>query len=166
MAFTNSNSLVADDVNNMLRGLVRDNTSHAVTGTTSETDMASTSVTGGTIGTTGGIYVVAAGTVTNSASGAKTIKLVLASTTIATVSRTAANAQDWLIEAWGFNTAANAQRWLVRYSTADAVTVTGDYVTSAVDTSSNQTLKLTGTLVDGADTITQTVFDVFVVQIT
>ncbi len=166
MAFTDSQSLTAADANNMLRGLNRDNTNHAVTGTTNETDMASLSITGGTIGTTGGIHVLAAGTVTNAASGAKTIKLVLASTTIATVSRTAANAQDWFIEAWGFNTAANAQRWLVRYTTADATTLTADYTTSSVDTASNQTLKLTGTLVDGADTITETLFNVFLVQIT
>lgn len=166
MAFANTNSLTATDANNMLRGLTRDNSDHAVTGTTSETDMASLSITGGTVGATGCLHIVAAGTITNVASAAKTVKLVLGSTTIATVSRTAANAQDWTIDAWMFNTASNAQRWRVIYSTADATTVTMDYITSSVDTSSNQTLKLTGTLVSASDTITQTAYDVFVAQVT
>jgi hypothetical protein len=165
MAFANLDSVTAANLNNMLRGLYRDNTDHAVTGTTNETDMATVSITGGTITATGGIYVVAAGTITDSASAAKTVKLYLGATAVATVSRTGANAQDWLIEAWGFNTTAAAQRWLVRYSTADATTVTGDYITSAIDTASAATLKVTGTLVDAADTITQTMFDVFEVQV-
>ena len=165
MPFTSTSSLTAADVNNFLRGLVRDNTTYTKTGAATETDLASTTITGGTISATGGIYVVAAGTVTNSAAGAKTIDLKFGATNIATVSRTGANAQDWLIEAWGFNIATNAQRWVVRYSTTDATTVTGDYITSAIDTTANVILKLTGELANGADTITQNAFDVFVVQI-
>lgn len=166
MAFANTNSIVASDLNNMLRGLYRDNTDHAVTGTTGETDLASLSIAGGTITATGAIYVIAAGTVTNSAGAAKTVKLYLGATALATVSRTGANAQDWVIEAWGLNTASNAQRWVVKFTTADAVTVSHDYTTSAIDTASAQTLKVTGTLVNSADTITQSAFDVFVVQVT
>lgn len=166
MAFTDTYSVVAADLNNMVRGLYRDNTAHAVTGAVTETDMGSLSITGGTIGATGAIHVIAAGTITNTASAAKTVKLYLGATAVATVSRTGANAQDWLIDAWCFNTAADAQRWVVQYSTTDAATVTADYTTSAIDTASNATLKLTGTLVDGTDAITQSAFDVLLVQIT
>jgi len=165
MAFTSTSSLTAADFNNMLRGLYKDNSNNAHTGDTVETDLASTTITGGTIGATGGIHVIAAGTITNVGSGAKTIKLYLGATAVATVSRTAANAQDWLIDAWCWNTATGAQRWKVQYSTADATTVTGDYITSAIDTTANATLKVTGTLVTATDTITQTMFDVHIVQI-
>ena len=166
MSFADTQSVAAADLNNMLRGLKRDNTTYSVTGTTAETDMASLSITAGAIGATGGLHVIAAGTITNVGSGAKDIKLYLGATVIATVSRTAANAQDWQIEAWCFNTAANAQRWKVVFSTADAVTLSGDYTTSAIDTASTQTLKLTGDLADATDTITQTIFTVFLVQVT
>lgn len=166
MPYTNTQSVVAADLNNMVRGLYRDNTSHAVTGTTNETTMATLSVTGGTITATGALHVIASGTVTNVGGTAKTIKLYLGVTAVATVSRTGANAQDWLIDAWCFNTAAATQRWVVCYSTADATTVTGDYTTSAIDTASAATLKCTATLVGATETVTQMAFDVFVVQIT
>ena len=166
MAYVDTQSVVAADLNNMLRGLNRDNATYTVTGTTAETNMAPLSITGGTIGETGGLLVVAAGTITNTGSGQKDIRLYLGATTIATVTRTAANAQDWLIVAWCFNTSASAQRWVVQYSTSDAATLTGDYTTSAIDTASTQTLKVTGDLADATDTITQTAFDVFLVQIT
>lgn len=166
MAFADTNSLVAADLNNMLRGLYRDNTTHTVTATASETDMGSVSLTAGIVGTTGALHILASGNVTNSASGTKTIKLYLATTLIATVSRTGANNQNWVIHAWMFNTAANAQRWIIRYSTADSTATTSDYTTSSVDTASSQTLKLTGTLTSGSDSIVQAIFDVFVCQIT
>lgn len=166
MSFSNTDSVVASDLNNTLRGLTRDNSSYTVTGTIAETNLAPLSITGGTIGATGALHVIAAGTITNVGSGAKDIRLYLGATVIATVSRTAANAQDWQIDAWCFNTSSSAQRWKVVYSTADAVTLSGDYITSAIDTASTQTLKLTGDLADATDTITQNVFDVFVVQVT
>lgn len=165
MPFTNLDSLTASNLNNCLRGFYQDNTAHAVTGTTDETTLATVSVTAGTITATGGLHIVAGGTVTNVGGTAKTIKLYLGATAVATVSRTGANAQDWLIDAWCFNTAAAAQRWLIQYSTADAVTLTGDYTTSAIDTSANATLKVTATLTGATETVTETMFEVFVIQI-
>lgn len=165
MPFSATASVPSTDLDNCFRGLYRDNANHTVTGTTSETDMASTTITGGVIGPTGTLYVRASGTITNSASAAKTIKLYLGTTVIATVSRTAANAQDWIIEAWIDNTASNAQRIDLLYSTADSVAVTYDYTTAAVDTSANAALKVTGTLVSGSDTITGTKFKALVMQI-
>jgi adhesin HecA-like repeat protein len=164
MPYTNDDSWTATDANNVLRGLYQDNTNHAVTGTTDETTLATVSVTGGTITATGALHVVASGTITNSASGAKTVKLYLGGTAVATVSRTGANAQDWIIDAWCFNTAAATQRWCVTYSTTDAATCTYDYTTSAIDTASAATLKVTGTLAAAGDTITGTVFLVKVIQ--
>jgi hypothetical protein len=166
MSFSNTDSVVASDLNNMVRGLYRDNTTHTVTATTAETDMGSLSITGGTIGATGGIHVIAGGFLTAPGSGSKAMKLYLGSQLIATVSRSASNLQDWVIEAWCFNTAANAQRWTVYFSTTDAETVSMDYTLSTIDTASSQTLKLTGTLSNGGDSITQAFFDVFQVQVT
>ena len=166
MAFTNINSIVANDVNNMLRGLSRDNADSAHTGDTNETNLSTLSITGGTVGTTGTLHILATGTVTNSGSGAKTIKLILGSTTIVTVSRTGANAQDWIIDAWMFNISTSAQRWTLQRSTADAVTTDGDFIGSNEDTTANLTLKVTATLANGADTVTQTMFNVFIVQVT
>ena len=166
MPFTNNDSVTAANLNNMLRGFYQDHTNHAHTGNTDETTLATVSVTAGTITATGGLHIVAAGTVTNAGGTAKTIKLYLGATAVATVSRTGANAQDWLIDAWCFNTAAAAQRWVILYSTADAVTVTGDYTTSAIDTAANATLKVTATLTGATETVTETVFLVKVIQVT
>lgn len=166
MPFSSTASLINTDMDNTLRGVYRDNADHAVTGTTSETDLASTTITGGTIGATGCLHVYAAGTITNAVNNTKTVRLYLGSTAIATVSRTAANAQDWLMYAVISNTAAATQRIGVLFSTADAVTVSFDYITAAIDTASNQTLEVTGQLTAAGDnTITQTKFEVFVSQI-
>lgn len=167
MPFSATASLISTDADNMLRGLYRDNANNQVANTATETDMATTTVTGGTIGATGSLLVFAAGTIANAVNNSKDIRLYLGATVLATVSRTVANAQDWYIQALITNTAANAQRVAVMYSTADATTVTFDYATSAIDTSSNQTLKVTGdmSVADAGNTITQTMFDVFVVQI-
>ena len=164
MAYANTDSVVASDLNNMLRGLVIDNTTHTLTGTTNETALASESITADTIGATGTLHLIAGGTITDVAGAAKTIKLYLGSTAVATISRTGANAQDWFFDAWCFNTSASAQRWVILYSTTDATTVTMDYTTSAEDSSSALTFELTGTLADATDTITGTVFNVFIVQ--
>jgi len=166
MPYANTNSVVAADLNNMVRGLYRDNTSHAVTGTTDETTMGTVSITAGTITATGALHIIAAGTGANVGGTAKTIKLYLGATAVATVSRTGANAQDWMIDAWCFNTTAAAQRWVIYHSTADAVTLTADYTTSAIDTASAAILKCTATLTGATETVTQTAFDVFVVQVT
>ena len=164
--FSSTGSVANTDMNNMLRGYYRDNANHAVTGTTNETDLASTTLTANDLGATGMLEVFASGTITNSGSGAKTIKLYFGATAIATVSRTAANAQDWFICARISNTATGAQRIEVWYSTADATTVTFDYTTAAIDTTSNVTVEVTGTLVSGSDTITQTKMEILNVQIT
>ena len=133
MAFANADSIVAADINNMLRGLDRDNTNNAHTGDTVETDLTSFTITGGTLGATGILVVIAAGTITNSGSGAKTIRLDLGSTTLATVSRTGANAQDWSIVMFLTQTATNAQRAIVWFTTTDALTTTQNVTTSAED---------------------------------
>ena len=165
MAFTNTQSIIASDVNNCLRGLHRDNTTYTVTGTVTETDMASLSITGATIGATGALHIIAAGTITNVGSGGKTVRLYLGSTEIDSVVRTGANAQDWILTAWLFNTSSSAQRWFTMHSASDSTAVRTDYATSAIDTASTVTLKLTGDLADATDTVTQTIFNVFLVQV-
>lgn len=162
--FGSTDSIVKADVDNMLRGLSIDNADSSHTGDTDETDLSTLSITADTIGSTGAIHVLAVGTITDSASAAKTIKLILGSTTLATISRTGANAQDWIFDVWIYNTSASTQRVSILKSTADAVTLDGDYTTSAENTAATLTLKVTGTLANGADTIGQTMFDVLVIQ--
>lgn len=164
MPFSSTGSVTSTTLDNMLRGLYRDNADHTVTGTAAETTMASTSITGSTIGATGAIHVLAAGTISGT-NDTKDIRLKLGSTTIATVARNAAGTQDWVIDAWCFNTAANAQRWMIVRSTASALTTDFDYATSAEDTSTTLTLAVTGDLANTADSIVQTSFDVFIVQV-
>jgi len=162
--FSTTGAITAPDANNMVRGYYRDNSNHAVTGTTNETDLASTTITANDVGAAGSLNIYAAGTVTNAAAGAKTIKLYFGATAIVTVSRTGANAQDWLIWAKLSNTATGAQRINYIFSTADAVTISGDYTTSAIDTTSGVICKVTGTLANSGDTITQTMFEIDNVQ--
>ncbi len=164
--FANTDSITATDMNNLLRGLDRDNTNNAHTGDTNETDLSSFTITGGTLGATGILVVIAAGTVTNSGSGAKTIRLDLGSTTLATVSRTGANAQDWSIVTFLTQTATNAQRAIVWFTTTDALTTTQNATTASEDSTGNLAIKLTAELANSADTITSTIFTKFVVQVT
>jgi hypothetical protein len=164
--FSSTGSIANTDLNNMLRGYYRDNANHAVTGTTNETDMASTTLTANDLGATGLLEIYTSGTITNVSSGAKTIRLYFGATVIFTVSRTAANAQDWFVYARVSNTATGAQRIDGIYSTTDATTVTFDYTTAAIDTTANVTVKTTGQLVSANDTITGSKFEKLNVQIT
>ena len=165
MPFTNTQSIVAADLNNMWRGLYRDNTDHAHTGNTNETDLASVSITGGTITATGGLHVLAAGT-TTTAGGTKRVRLYFGATAIGDTTAVTGTG-DWFFEAWIYNTAANAQRCLVLWSTHNSATnFNQDYITAAIDTASAVTLKCTGLLAAGGDTVTQTMFDVSIIQIT
>jgi len=164
MAFSSTASIISTDLDNMLRGLYRDNADHAVTGTVSETAMATTTITGGVVGATGGLLIFAAGTLAGTAS-TKDMRLEYGGTTIATVAHGAATVSDWFFLALMTNTSASAQRWFVLRSTADLLTATFDYTTSAIDTSTNQTLEVTGDLANSGDTITQTIMNVFLVQI-
>lgn len=165
MPFATGDTLSNSDTNNFLRGLRRDNTTYTVTGTLTETDMASFAMSGGTMDTAGAIWVFAAGTITNSGGGQKDVRLYFGGTAIGTVTRTGANAQDWSLIAKISNTATNAQRIEVWYITTDALTVSFDYTTLAIDTTASVTVKVTGDLANTADTITQTKFEIFVVQI-
>ena len=165
MPYANTDSLAAADINNCLRGLKRDNTTYTVTGTTNETDLASFTMTGGTMTATGGIHILAAGTITGTA-GTKRIRLYFGGTAI--VDTTAATgSSDWFLEAWVYNTAANAQRILGIWSDHQSATnFNKDYTTLAIDTSANAVIKVTGTLGNSGDTITQALYDIYIAQIT
>lgn len=164
MAFANGDNFTATDANNMLRGLYRDNTSRSSSGT-GEDDLASVTITGGTIGSTGSIEVLAAGTITG-AGGNKTLKLYFGGTAIIT-SATAAGTSDWMLRARISNTASSAQRIFVEWSDHQSATnFNKDYTTLAIDTSANAILKVTGECANGADVITQTMFEVQLQQIT
>lgn len=166
MPFAAGDSYTSTDANNTLRGVYRDNSDHAVTGTTSETNMGATTVSGGTMGATGALHIIAAGTIAGAAD-TKRIRLYLDATTLICDTTAVTGTSDWWMDVWVFNTTASAQRIVATFSTPNSATnFNKDYTTSAVNTASSHNLHLTGTLANAADTITQTVFDVFVVQIT
>ena len=163
MPYTNSQSIAASDLNNMLRGLYRDNTSRSTSGT-GEDDLGSLSISGGTIGATGSIEVLVAGTITGAA-GNKTIKLYFGGTAIITTA-TAAGTSSWMLRARISNTATNAQRIFVEWGDHQSVSnYNKAYTTQTIDTTAAVIVKATGECANGADTITETMFEVQIQQI-
>ena len=170
MAFDNNDSIVANDVNNMFRGINKDNSSNAHTGDTNETNLASFTLTGGTLTSTGGLLILASGTTTGTA-GTKDIKLYFGSVTTPTLQVPQANTDDWFLELWLFAISTSSQRYVTRMSRAvsgaGSITTTGNLLGAlSEDTTANITIKVTATLADGGDTVTQLVFNTFIFQIT
>ena len=165
MPFPTTGSVISTDLDNMLRGIYRDNSDSALTGTLVETTLKSVSIAANTIGPTGALHVVFGGKITGTA-GTKIMKLKFGGTIIATTSDSAASVLDWYFDAWCLNTATNAQRWIVHLRQDSAVGDRVSFQTSVIDTTQNQTLLVTGQLGNVGDTLTATIFDVFVVQIT
>ena len=163
MAFANTDSIVANDVNNMLRGLFKDNSDNAVTGTTDLTNLAQTAIAGGTIGATGSLHIIAAGTTTGT-TDTKTIALKFGTVTISTIAIAGGAASDWLIDAWIYNTATGAQRIVLRAFEGASTLETIDVLASSEDTTASVTAKVTGQLGGTTDTITQTIFNIDIVQ--
>lgn len=164
MPFANTNSITATDLNNTFRGLHRDFTDRTVT-TTAETTMGTVSITGGTMTATGSLYFFAAGTITN-ANGAKQLTVDFGSATILdTTSQTGTS--DWMLRGWIKNTATNAQRIYVEFSDHQSTTnFHMDVTTASQDTTAAVTLRVRGTMANGSDVITETIFFVDVQQIT
>ena len=165
MAFANTDSYVADDANNNLRGLDRDNASNAHTGDTNETDLTTFAMTGGTMGATGALHVLATGTTTGT-TDTKTAKFKWGSLTVATIAIASGAATDWAFDIWIINTATNAQRIFSRAYEGTATLEGVKYITHTQDTTASVTIKCTGTMGGTTDTITQTMFNTFIVQIT
>ena len=165
MPFAPTSSVVSTDLDNMLRGLNRDNSSTSLTGSLIETTLKTFTVPANTIGATGGIRVLVAGTLTGVA-GTKTMRLKFGGTTLATITQAAGTTSDWYFDAWCYNTATNAQRWFIQRNGNDVLTSSFDYITSALDTTQNQILLVSGQLGNVGDNTTATLWDVFVVQIT
>lgn len=166
MPFAADASLVKADLDNTLRGLHRNNSNSAVTGTTVETDLSSFSVPANTIGATGTLWVFAIGTIAGTV-GTKTLRLKFGTATLgAAVTRGATFIDTWVFAVQISNTASGAQRIKIFRPTADTAAISIEYTTSAIDTTLAQTLKVTGQLGDAGDTITQTSFEIFVAQVT
>lgn len=171
MPFNTTGSVISTDLDNMLRGLFRDNSDHAVTGTVAETTLSSTSISANTIGPTGGIHILAVGSGVGAA-GSKSVKLYLGATVLMTFTVPAGN-QCWFIKAWIYNTATNAQRiyieagsWAAAVGATNVPSPTYEYETATLDTTQNQTAKVTTTNSSAADTLTQSMWLGYVIQIT
>ncbi len=163
MPFSASANVISTDLDNMLRGQKQDNSNYAVTGGVVETDMASFTMASNTMGATGALHVVAAGTITGAA-GTKRIRLYFGATAIVDTTA-AAGVADWWIDCWIYNTSASAQRIVGTWSDHQTATnFNKDYITAAIATTSSVIIKLTGILGNAADTITETIFDVLIIQ--
>lgn len=164
MPFSANASIISTDLDNMLRGLYRDNSDTALTGTLVETTLKSVSIAANAIGPTGALHIIVAGTVTGVA-GAKTMRIKYAGTTLGTILYGAGVTNMWMFETLLFNTSNTTQRILNRQVDNTGVSVIAGYSTPSVDTTQNQLITITGQLGNVADTITATLFDIFVVQI-
>lgn len=170
MPFSATGSVIDTDMNNIVRGVWRDNTTRALTGTLAETTMAGAqgqelSITGGTLTATGGFHIVTAGIISG-AGGTKRIRLYLASLTVLIDTTALAGTSDWFMDAWVFNTATNAQRCIVQWSDhSNSTNYNKDYLTQSVDTTNSFTIGVTGVLAVATDTITRTMMEVQIVQI-
>jgi len=171
MPFSTTGSVVSTDLDNMLRGFYRDNADHVVAGPVVETTLASVNIAANTIGPTGGLFVLAVGT-TVGAGGNKSIKLYFGSQIVMVLTVPAGN-QSWMIKAWIYNTSTGVQRifvesgvWAALVNVSGAPALLYEYETAAIDTTANQTLKVTTTNVNAGDTATGTMFDVYIAQIT
>lgn len=167
MPFQANASVISTDLDNMLRGMFRDNSDHAITGTVAEMDLTSFTLTANTMGPTGALLINFSGTFTGAA-GIKTVRFYFGGTAVITLAVLAADTY-WNGEIWIYNTAANAQRAAYRMSSAPGSgivsTHVGASVTFAKDTTANQTIKLTTQNASAADTTTEQTFNVMVVQV-
>src|SRR5438046_6048004 len=116
-----------------------------------------------TIVPTGGLHIVAVGKITGTA-GTKTIRFKFGGTVLVITADNAASLFDWYFEAWCFNSATNAQRWMIHLRNDSTQSDRVAYVTTAFDTTQNQTILISGQLGNAGDTLMQTIFDIFLVQ--
>src|SRR2546430_8215757 len=143
MPFNTAGSVISTDLDNMVRGLNRDNSDTVLTNTTNETAVKSFMIPANVIGPTGGFHLRVCGTEAGTNS-TKTIKLKFGSTLIATITDLSGTTNAWYFDVWCFNTATNSQRWFVQRRTNDLLTSQFSYVTSAEDTTQNKLLSVTG----------------------
>jgi hypothetical protein len=162
MPHTNGQAITTTLMDNILRGLYRDNTTRSTVGT-GEDDLGSVTITGNTIGATGSVEVLAVGTITGAA-GTKRIKIYFGATAIVDT-LASAGTSDWLLRARISNTATGAQRCLAEFSDhTNATNYTKDYITAAIDTTASVILKVTGECANGADLVTETMLEIDIVQ--
>ena len=151
---------MANELRNYITGLNSDNSDNSHTGDTNETALASYAMPANTMGATGSLHIIAAGTTTG-ANDTKTMRLDFGATTLATVALASGASTDWAFDAWISNTATGAQRVIVRFFEGTATLEGVDYITAAIDTTASVTIRVSGQLGGASDTITQTMFSVF-----
>lgn len=166
MPFATTQSVISTDMDNILRGLYRDNSDSAKTGPAAGFALKSLTIAGNTIGPTGAIHIVAAGTLTG-ISQPKSISISFGGTSLVTIAYAAPDTGKWFFDIWGWNTATNSQRWLISRCVGTGGSVVGQESrnTSVIDTTASQVLSVKYDNAGGTDTATQTMFDVSIVQI-
>jgi len=122
------------------------------TGDTDETTLKSYEIPAGTLGITGVVRIKVTG-VSRGNNGAKTYKLKLGGTVIATLS-VAADVSDlsWTLFAACHNLGAvDSQGWSAFWVDESAIDINKTATTSAINTANAQTLEITGQLANAAD---------------
>jgi len=133
-------------------------TSVASSGTGEDT-LQTLNLWGTTLGNTGGLKIRAVGTVSGT-NNTKTVKFYWSGSSSYTVmTQAAGDVNDWTLDYTIMNVDPNSQRIEWRSIEADGTTLQG-YETDTVNTTDNQTLKLTGECADPNDTITQTMWTI------
>lgn len=148
--------VVSTAATNYQLGPVASSYADVSTSGTGEDDLASTTITGASLGNIGALRITAAGTKTGGG-GNKTIKLYFGSASY-TFHGAANNTNDWRLTAEIVNTSTAVQR--ISWQGWDGATPLQGYETSTENTAADVTLKLTGECADGGDTITQTMWTV------
>lgn len=129
---------------------------------TAETDLQTRTLPANTLGTTGGIEIVATGDMSGTAGG-RTVRLYFGATELIEFVRNATvdTSVDWILRAWVYSDGAtNAQKICVFAVVGDNTIEFMDYLTAAIDTTADVTIKTTGTTSSSADEITSQVLHV------
>jgi len=125
---------------------------------TGEDDLASFTYPGGYLGKSGGIRILATGTITGT-NDAKTVKIYFGAKAMTVVSAAAGDATEWRAEAWVFNNGnTSVQRIHFEGIESDGTRLVDYFTTSAIDTTSDISIKLTGECANAGDVISQKTF--------
>src|SRR4051812_4044414 len=109
MPFSPNASVISTDLDNMLRGLYRDNADHSLTGTVAETTLQTLTITGATIGPAGRLHIESYGSLAGAA-GTKPVRLYFGAIVLATITQGAGTTIDWFFDLTISNTSNEAQR--------------------------------------------------------
>lgn len=127
-------------------------TASAITGTTSETTLATIAIPAGAMGPNGKLEIVSLWSYTNSGN-TKALRVKIGGTTMQAVNATTTDVARLTTDIWNANSA-SSQVGMISGSSVAVGVVAGTIATAAVDTASAFNVTLTGQLTNTGETIT------------